>query len=93
MHGDAPGKDGHLARLRRIEGQVRDLQRMIQDDQYPVDVVTRVAATTRALRAVALRLLDEHLAACLTQAAAAEDDIAEAKIREAGEAVARLIRS
>jgi DNA-binding FrmR family transcriptional regulator len=82
-----------LARLRRIEGQVRGLSRMVEDDTYCIDVLTQVSATTRALESVALKLLDEHLAHCVVDAARAGGDEAETKVREATDAIARLVRS
>ena len=93
MHGYTPDKDHYLQRLRRIEGQVRGLQRMVQDDEYCIDVLTQVSAATRALQSVALGLLEDHLGHCVTQAVAEGGEAAEAKVREASEAVARLIRS
>jgi DNA-binding FrmR family transcriptional regulator len=95
---DAPAgyvanKDAYLMRLRRIEGQVRGLQRMIEQDQYCIDVLTQVSAVTKALQSVALGLLDEHLGHCVTQAITEGGDAAEAKVREASAAVARLVRS
>jgi DNA-binding FrmR family transcriptional regulator len=80
-------------RLRRIEGQVRGLQRMVDQDDYCIDVLDQVSATTRALRAVALELLDDHLAHCLVEAVQAGGDQAAAKLGEASAAIARLIRS
>jgi DNA-binding FrmR family transcriptional regulator len=93
----APGytdsKDAHLKRLRRIEGQVRGLQRMVEQDQYCIDVLTQVSAVTKALQAVALGLLDEHLSHCLVDAVAAGGDQQQAKLQEASDAIARLVRS
>ena len=86
-------KDAQLNRLRRIEGQVRGLQRMVEEDQYCIDVLTQVSAATKALQAVALGLLDEHLSHCVAGAAAAGGREADEKIREASEAIARLVRS
>jgi DNA-binding FrmR family transcriptional regulator len=94
---DTPGysddKVAVLARLRRIEGQVRGLSRMVEDDTYCIDVLTQVSATTRALESVALKLLDEHLAHCVVDAARTGGDEAETKVREASDAIARLVRS
>ncbi len=93
----APGysedKKAVLARLRRIEGQVRGLTRMVEDDTYCIDVLTQVSATTKALEAVALKLLDEHLAHCVVDAARQGGPEAEAKVAEASAAIARLVRS
>jgi DNA-binding FrmR family transcriptional regulator len=86
-------KDSHLARLRRIEGQVRGLQRMVESDKYCIDILTQVAAVTRALQSVALGLLDEHLNHCVTAAITEGGETAEAKVREASDAIARLVRS
>jgi DNA-binding FrmR family transcriptional regulator len=88
MVGYASDKDKVQARLRRIEGQVRGLQRMVEDDVYCIDVLTQISAATKALQAVALTLLDDHLAHCVVQA----DDKGE-KLREASAAIERLVRS
>ena len=80
-------------RLRRIEGQVRGLQRMVDADTYCIDILTQVSAVTKALETVALTLLDEHLRHCVTDAARASGDEADAKITEASQAIARLVRS
>ncbi len=93
MHGYTENKDEYLRRLRRIEGQVRGLQRMVDEDKYCIDILTQVSAATRALESVALGLLQEHLEHCVAQAIAAGGDTADAKIREASDAVARLVRS
>jgi DNA-binding FrmR family transcriptional regulator len=93
MRGYSEHKDDHLSRLRRIEGQVRGLQRMIEDDKYCIDVLTQVSAATRALEAVSLSLLDEHLRHCVTEAIAEGGDGADDKVREASDAIARLVRS
>src|SRR4051812_11899800 len=93
----APGytadRDAHLKRLRRIEGQVRGLQRMVEDDQYCIDVLTQVSAATKALQAFSLQLLEEHLSHCVVDAARQGGRQAEDKVREASEAIARLVRS
>ena len=93
MAGYSADKDDILKRLRRIEGQVRGLQNMVSEDRYCIDVLDQVAAATRALQAVALALLDDHLSHCVADAAASGSEDASAKIREASEAVARLVRS
>ena len=85
-------KDAHLARLRRIEGQVRGLQRMVETDTYCIDILTQVSAVTKALQAVALALLDDHLRHCLVHAGDDPDDRDE-KLDEASAAIARLVRS
>ena len=93
MYGYAQNKDDYLKRLRRIEGQVRGLQQMIDADQYCIDILTQVAATTKALQSVAIGLLEEHLGHCVAQAVAEGGDTASEKVREASEAIARLVRS
>jgi DNA-binding FrmR family transcriptional regulator len=92
MHGYTHDKDSYLRRLRRIEGQVRGLQRMIDEDKYCIDIVTQVAAATKALQAVALGLIEEHLSHCVAQAIT-EGGTADEKVREASDAIARLVRS
>ena len=82
-----------MKRLRRIEGQIRGLQRMVEDDTYCIDILTPVAAATKALQAVAIGLLEEHLSHCLTQTVAEGGDAGAAKVREASDAIARLVRS
>ena len=86
-------KDDYLKRLRRIEGQVRGLQRMVEDDKYCIDVLTQISATTRALQSVALQLLDEHMTTCVVDAAGRGGPDAEEKVKEATDAIARLVRS
>jgi DNA-binding FrmR family transcriptional regulator len=86
-------KDAVLKRLRRIEGQVRGLQRMVEEDQYCIDVLTQVAATTKALQAVALELLGDHLDHCVRAALTEGGVDADDKIREATDAIGRLVRS
>jgi DNA-binding FrmR family transcriptional regulator len=91
--GYADSKDDQLRRLRRIEGQVRGLHRMIESDTYCIDVLTQVSAATRALESFALVLLDEHLSHCVAAAIEAGGDEAQLKIREASTAIARLVKS
>ena len=93
MHGYTHDKDSYLRRLRRIEGQIRGLQRMVEEDKYCIDILTQVSAATRALESVALGLLEEHLGHCVAEAIAEGGDTGAAKIREASDAVARLVRS
>ena len=93
MHGYTPDKDKYLMRLRRIEGQVRGLQKMVDDDKYCIDILTQVSAVTSALQSVALGLLEDHLGHCVALAVAEGGDVADAKVREASEAIARLVRS
>jgi DNA-binding FrmR family transcriptional regulator len=92
-HGYISNKDDYLERLRRIEGQARALQRMVESEEYCIDILTQVSATTKALQSVALGLLDEHLSHCVVQAAAEGGPEADEKVREASEAIARLVRS
>lgn len=93
MYGYTQNKDAYVKRLRRIEGQVRGLQRMVDEDKYCIDILTQVAAVTKALQSVALGLLDEHLGHCVANAVAEGGDTASEKVREASEAIARLVRS
>jgi CsoR family transcriptional regulator, copper-sensing transcriptional repressor len=93
MYGYTPDKDDYLRRLRRIEGQVRGLQKMVADDKYCIDILTQVSATTRALQSVALGLLDDHLRHCVVEAAAEGGELAGAKVSEASAAITRLVRS
>jgi DNA-binding FrmR family transcriptional regulator len=93
VHGYVGNKDALLARLRRVEGQVRGLARMVEEDTYCIDVLTQVSATTRALEAVALSLLEDHLTHCVAEATAQGGPVADEKLREASAAIARLVRS
>ena len=86
-------KDAYLKRLRRIEGQARGLQRMVEEETYCIDILTQVSAMTKALQAVALGLLEEHVEHCVADAVRSGGPEAEAKLREANEAIARLVRS
>jgi CsoR family transcriptional regulator, copper-sensing transcriptional repressor len=92
-HGYSQQKDNYAKRLRRIEGQVRGIARMIEEDKYCIDVLTQISAANSALRSVALNLLDEHLGHCVTHAVAEGGDEAEEKLAEASAAIARLVRS
>lgn len=93
MHGYTADKDAYLKRLRRIEGQIRGLQRMVENDEYCIDVLTQISAATKALQAVSLGLLDEHLKHCVAQAAAEGGQVAEEKLAEASAAIGRLVKS
>jgi DNA-binding FrmR family transcriptional regulator len=93
MPGYSMTKDDLRKRLRRIEGQVRGLQRMIDEDTYCIDVLTQVSATTSALQSVALGLLDEHLRHCVADAVTAGGQEGAAKVEEATAAIHRLVRS
>ena len=86
-------KQAHLKRLRRIEGQVRGLQRMVEEESYCIDVLTQVSASTRALQSLALALLDDHLAHCVVDAARQGGTEQEVKLAEASAAIARLVKS
>jgi CsoR family transcriptional regulator, copper-sensing transcriptional repressor len=91
--GYAAHKQAHLKRLRRVEGQVRGLQRMVESDQYCIDVLTQVSAATKALESFALALLEEHLGHCVAAAVAEGGERADEKVKEATAAIARLVRS
>jgi len=93
VHGYTNDKEAYLTRLRRIEGQVRGLQRMVDEDVYCIDVLTQVSAATRALQSVALGLLEDHLAHCVAEAVEKGGPEAEEKVKEASAAIARLVRS
>jgi len=93
MYGYTQNKDDYLQRLRRVEGQVRGLHRMVEEDKYCIDILTQVSAVTRALESVALGLLEDHLGHCVAQAIAEGGDGAAEKVREASGAIARLVRS
>jgi len=93
MHGYTPDKEQYLQRLRRVEGQVRGLQKMIDEDKYCIDILTQVSAVTKALQSVALGLLEDHLGHCVAQATAEGGDAGAAKVHEASEAIARLLRT
>ena len=92
-HGYLHAKDDHLKRLRRIEGQVRGLQRMVEEEKYCIDILTQVSAATKALESVALTLLHDHLTHCVVDAAREGGPEADEKVREASDAIARLVRS
>jgi len=86
-------KEAHLRRLAKIEGQVRGIKRMVDEDTYCIDVLTQVSAATKALQAVSLGLLEEHISHCVVDAAKESDEAAQAKVKEASAAIARLVRS
>ena len=86
-------KSAHQKRLARIEGQVRGISRMVDEDKYCIDILTQVSAVTKALQAVSLGLLEEHMAHCVANAVAAGPDHGAAKLKEAHEAISRLVRS
>jgi CsoR family transcriptional regulator, copper-sensing transcriptional repressor len=93
MRGYSQDKDAYVKRLRRIEGQVRGLQRMVDTDVYCIDILTQVSAVTRALQAVALGLLEDHLSHCVSEAVAQGGPDGALKVKEAAEAVSRLVKS
>ena len=93
MRGYTQDKDEYLKRLRRIEGQIRGIARMVEQDDYCIDVLTQVSAATKALQAVALGLMDEHLKHCVREAVVQGGQVADDKVAEASAAVARLVRS
>ena len=93
MAGYIDDKDRLLKRLRRVEGQVRGLQRLVENDTYCIDVLTQVSAATKALQAVAVELVEDHLSHCVADAVHAGGDEADAKVQEATAAIARLLRS
>ncbi len=93
MHGSIEHKGQVAKRLRRIEGQVRGLQQMIEDDRYCIDILTQISAATKALQAVAIELMGDHLSSCVTQAIEVGGPQAQEKIDEATDAIARLVRS
>lgn len=92
-----PGYSGtteeYLKRMRRIEGQVRGIARMIEEDTYCIDVLTQVSAVTKALQAVSLGLVEDHLGHCVIHAAQSSEEEGQEKVREAADAIARLVRS
>lgn len=93
MNGYTANKDDYLKRLRRVEGQLRGLQKMVEDDKYCIDILTQISAATKALQGVAIGLLEEHMASCMVDAAKAGGREADIKVREASDAIARLVRS
>ena len=93
QHGYIHRKDDYLKRLRRIEGQARGLQRMVEEEKYCIDILTQVSAMTKALQAVSIGLLEEHMHHCVLDAAREGDAEGHAKVTEAVAAIARLVRS
>ncbi|WP_347125488.1 metal-sensitive transcriptional regulator [Microbacterium sp. SY138] len=93
QHGYITDKDKYLNRLKRIEGQARGISKMVDDEKYCIDILTQISALTSALQAVAIGLLDDHLKHCVIDAARMDGDQAEQKIKEASDAIARLVRS
>jgi len=93
MAGYSGEKDDYLRRLKRIEGQVRGIARMVDEDVYCIDILTQVSAVTRALQAVSIGLVEDHIGHCVVDAARESDEAAQAKVAEASAAIARLVRS
>lgn len=93
MAGYSYTKDEYTARLKRIEGQIRGLQRMIDEDTYCIDVLTQIGSVTKALQSVGIALVDEHLRHCVMDAADRSPDEGDEKIDEATAAIARLLRT
>ena len=92
-HGYTMDKADYTRRLKRIEGQVRGLQRMIDEDTYCIDILTQVSAATKALQSVAIGLLDQHVRHCVANSLAHDAGHADAMITEATKAIERLVRS
>jgi DNA-binding FrmR family transcriptional regulator len=92
-HGYTPAKEDYLKRLRRIEGQVRGIARMVDEDTYCIDVLTQISAVTKALQAVSIGLVEDHLGHCVVDAARQSPEAGAEKVREAADAIARLVRS
>ncbi|MFC8923768.1 metal-sensitive transcriptional regulator [Cellulosimicrobium sp. NPDC057127] len=92
-HGYASDKEAYLKRMRRIEGQVRGIARMIDEDVYCIDILTQVSAVTKALQAVSIGLVEDHLGHCVVDAARESEEAGAAKVKEAADAIARLVRS
>lgn len=93
VHGYNEDKDKYLMRLKRIEGQTRGIQRMVDEDQYCIDIITQISAVTSALENVALALLDDHISHCVTGAAAEDGEVAREKIDEAMKAIKKMVKS
>ena len=93
MAGYSDDKDAYLKRLRRVEGQVRGIARMVDEDTYCIDVLTQISAVTKALQAVSIGLMEDHLGHCVVDAARSSHEEGAEKVREAADAIARLVRS
>ncbi|SEB79760.1 DNA-binding transcriptional regulator, FrmR family [Streptomyces sp. 2224.1] len=92
-HGYAQQKDAHIKRLRRIEGQIRGLQRMLEEDVYCIDILTQVSASTKGLQSFGLQLLEEHLRHCVAYAAVKGPEAIDVKVQEATKAIERMLRT
>jgi len=93
VNGYAGSKDDYLKRLARIEGQIRGISKMVDNDTYCIDILTQVSAATKALQAVSLGLLEDHISHCVVDAARESEEAKTAKVQEASAAIARLVRS
>ena len=93
VNGYTGSKDDYLKRLRRVEGQIRGIARMVEEDVYCIDILTQVSAATKALQAVSLGLIEDHIGHCVVAAAQESEEAKDAKVREASAAIARLVRS
>ncbi|KAA6214695.1 metal-sensitive transcriptional regulator [Streptomyces albofaciens JCM 4342] len=93
IHGYAKQKDAHIKRLRRIEGQIRGLQRMLEEDVYCIDILTQVSASTKGLQSFGLQLLEEHLRHCVADAAVKGPEAIDEKVKEATKAIERMLRT
>ncbi|MBT1164060.1 metal-sensitive transcriptional regulator [Bifidobacterium felsineum] len=93
MHGYSGDKAKIVARLRRVEGQVRAIEQMVEEDKYCIDILTQISASNSALKSVALLLLDDHLGHCIRQASVEGGAVADEKLKEASAAIARLVKS
>lgn len=92
-HGYISEKEKYRNRIKRLEGQIRGIGNMVEDDRYCIDILTQISAATKALESIALGLLDDHLNHCVLDAAREGGSDAQAKIAEASQAIARLVRS
>lgn len=92
VHGYSAHRDELLKRLRRAEGQVRGIHGMVERDEYCIDIITQVSAATKALERVALALLDDHLRHCVAEATAQGEAVSDLKLKEASDAIARLVK-
>ncbi|MBA0053808.1 metal-sensitive transcriptional regulator [Streptomyces sp. AJS327] len=93
QHGYTQDKDAYLKRLRRIEGQIRGLQRMVDEDVYCIDILTQVSASTKALQSFALQLLEQHLRHCVAHATTEGESEIDARVAEATAAISRMLRT
>lgn len=93
MRGYTMAKEDYLSRLRRIEGQLRGLQRMVEEDTYCIDILTQVSAATRGLQSVAIGMLDEHVRHCVAEAMSKDGEQGDRMITEATRAIERLVKS